>query len=129
MSSKIITFDRLLNVALIGMLIYVAYTFSGLLYPSAKVATPEQAKVLLYATKWCPSCIHMRGYFNKNKIAYYEYDLEKSDDHVAKFRQLGGVGVPLMVVGNIVIHGANTKKLEAALKQGSKHTGVAGTAN
>jgi glutaredoxin len=109
--------DYALNVALIGLVAYLAYAFSGLLYPSSRVATPAKAQVILYSTKWCPACIQTRSYFNQNKIAYFEYDVNHSDVGLRRFRQLGGVGVPLITVGNTVIHGLNKRKLNQALEQ------------
>lgn len=113
--SKLI--DYALNIALVGLVAYLAYAFSGLLYPSSRVATPAKAQVILYSTKWCPACIKTRSYFNQNKIAYFEYDVNHSDVGLRQFRQLGGVGVPLMTVGKTVIHGLNKQKLNKALKR------------
>lgn len=81
--------------------------------PDGPVASGEQPAVVLYATDWCGYCKATREFFAANGIRYTEYDIEKSSAALKEHRQLGGQGVPLIVVGDDVIKGYN----EAALRQ------------
>lgn len=84
--------------------------------PNTVVAQVTQPKVTMYATSWCPYCRAARNYFNANNIAFEEVDIEKSTEGRQAYRDLGGRGVPLIVVGRERIHGFNQPRLDALLK-------------
>ena len=76
-------------------------------------ASTEQPEVVLYATSWCGYCKMTREFFAANGIRYTEQDIEQSSTAYKAHRNLGGNGVPLVVVGDQVIKGWN----EPALRQ------------
>ena len=80
--------------------------------PSAEAAA-DQPEIRLYATDWCGYCKRARAFFAANGIRYTEYDIEKSTEARREHQQLGGRGVPLIVVDGEVVHGFN----EGALRQ------------
>ena len=83
----------------------------------AQTARPaEQPEVTLYATEWCGYCTATRRFFADNGIHYIEKDIEKSDAAGKQHRALGGHGVPLVVVGDDIIHGFNEAQLRSLLK-------------
>jgi len=76
----------------------------------------EQPDVLLYATEWCGYCAATRSFFAAQGIRYTELDIEKSSVGNDGYRQLGGNGVPLIVVGENVVHGYDESRLRKLLK-------------
>ncbi len=72
-----------------------------------------QAKVVLYGTDWCGYCAN----FKENKIEFVDLDIEKSPAAKKAHEELGGGGVPVVLIGNRKIQGFNTGALEAALKR------------
>ncbi|WP_258000745.1 glutaredoxin family protein [Janthinobacterium sp. ROICE36] len=76
-----------------------------------------QAKVVLYGTHWCGYCAKTRAYFKENKIEFVDLDIEKSPAAKKAHEELGGGGVPVVLIGNRKIQGFNTGALEAALKK------------
>jgi glutaredoxin len=74
-----------------------------------------QPEVVLYATSWCGYCKAAREFFAANGIEYIELDVEKSEAAQQGHRELGGGGVPVIVVGDTVIHGFNQPELRRAL--------------
>jgi glutaredoxin len=74
-----------------------------------------QPDVVLYATSWCGYCKAAREFFAANGIDYIELDIEKSATAQQGHRELGGGGVPVIVVGDTVIHGFNQPELRRAL--------------
>ncbi len=76
-----------------------------------------QTKVVLYGTPSCPHCATARAYLKEHQIAFTDFDLKSDEKAVRDFKQLGGTGVPLLLVGERRITGFNQSVLEAALKQ------------
>lgn len=72
--------------------------------------------VKLYMTSWCPYCQRMIQYFKDNNIDYVAYDIEKDKKAQDEFRNYGGTGIPLVVVGKTVISGFDPEKVKAALE-------------
>lgn len=74
-----------------------------------------QPDVVLYATSWCGYCKAAREFFAANGIEYIELDIEQSTTARQGHRELGGGGVPVIVVGDKVIRGFNQPELRRAL--------------
>jgi len=107
--------DIFLNTALVLMLGWYGYTYHGLLYASTEVKKESNAQVIMYSTKWCPSCIQARAFFAKNKIPYRSYDINESEEYKNQLINLGGRGVPLFIIKNKVIHGLRKERLAKLL--------------
>jgi glutaredoxin len=71
--------------------------------------------VTMFTTRWCGYCQQMREYFATEKIVYTELDIEYDADAKAWHKQLGGQGVPVILVGSVVIHGYSPERVRAAL--------------
>jgi glutaredoxin len=76
----------------------------------------EQPSVILYATEWCGYCAATRKFFAAKGIRYTELDVEKSAAARDQHRRLGGNGVPLIVVGEELVHGYDEARLRSLLK-------------
>jgi glutaredoxin len=70
---------------------------------SAKAAGNRQ--VILYSTSWCGYCKKARNYFNKNNIAFTEYDVEKSARGKRDYKAMNGTAVPIILVGDKRMNG------------------------
>ncbi len=75
-----------------------------------------QPAVHLYATDWCGYCKASREFFRANGIRYVEHDIEKSSEALNTHKKLGGNGVPLIVVGDEVVHGYDEAQLRQLLR-------------
>lgn len=64
-----------------------------------RLASPDSG-VTLYTTSWCGVCKHAKAFLREKNIPFTEWDVEKTEYGAAKFRQLGGSGVPLITVGS-----------------------------
>lgn len=76
-----------------------------------------QSKVVLYGTSWCGYCAKTRDYFRAHQIDFIDLDIEKSPEARKAHAELGGGGVPVVLIGNRKIQGYNASALEAALKK------------
>jgi glutaredoxin/predicted RNA-binding Zn-ribbon protein involved in translation (DUF1610 family) len=79
-------------------------------------ANAQQPEVSLYATSWCPYCAKTREYFRMHGVRYTEYDIEHNAAAEKGYRRLHGNGVPVVVVGDQVIHGYDPGAMADALR-------------
>jgi len=77
----------------------------------------QSQKIIMYSTIWCGVCKKAKKYFEKNRIAYVEYDVEKSEKGKRDFKKLGGKGVPVILVGDKRLNGFSKERFEAAYKK------------
>lgn len=85
--------------------------------PPPDYAAHHGGKVILYATEWCGYCQKARKLMTKHDIPYFEYDIEKSAEGKEQHKNLGGGGIPVLLINGEVIKGYNpTKILELANK-------------
>lgn len=83
--------------------------------PAPALATGQPA-VTMYSAEWCGYCTAAREMFIANDIPYVELDVEKTTAGYEGHKKLGGNGVPLIVVGDDVMHGYNEQDLRRLLK-------------
>ena len=67
----------------------------------------------MYGTPWCGYCKKARRYFQQNNIAFREYNIESSSSAHRRFKQLGGNGVPLIVVGKNKMSGFSAARFKS----------------
>jgi len=88
----------------------------NLFHPAPAFAASGKENVVLYATQWCGYCAKTRKFFAKNHIAYKKFDIENSEQGRIGYQQLGGGGVPIIVVnGSTVIRGYDPEAIKEAL--------------
>ena len=75
------------------------------------------ASITMYSTDWCGHCKNARAYFASKGIRYREIDVEKSESGRKEFKELGGGGVPLIIVGDKVMRGFSAEYFEALAKK------------
>ncbi len=85
------------------------------LNPPPPIAVPVGFQAVLYATEWCGYCARARKFFKENHIPFREYDIEKSKEGYAQYEQLGGNGVPVIVINDEILHGYDEEALREAL--------------
>ncbi|QWV95127.1 DUF4124 domain-containing protein [Geomonas oryzisoli] len=86
---------------------------------SEKQALPKQqfnGTVELYVTSWCGYCKKARAYLNSKGIPYVEYDIEKDAAAERRHKELGGQGVPLIVIGSNKISGFSAQAIDHYLE-------------
>ncbi len=79
--------------------------------PIPDFAAAHDGKVILYATSWCGYCTKTREILEKNKIEYFEYDVEKSEEGRKQFKALGGKGVPVLLIKGEVLKGFDPQRI------------------
>ena len=72
--------------------------------------------VIMYSEQWCGYCRKARELFETKGIEYIEYDISNSEQAYREFKELGGKGVPLIVIDDKVLNGYSRQSILAALK-------------
>ncbi len=93
-------------------------------FPPAEYVTGDHAalyakagnKVVMYATTTCPYCTKVRELLAAEGVKYTEYQIDKSEAANAEFIAKGGVGVPLLYIGERRIDGFREPAIREALK-------------
>jgi len=108
-----------------AIFLLLALLFAGLPaardYLSAPALVEEYGRqintpVVMYTTQSCPYCQKARMYFRRHKIDYLEYDIDASPENLARFRDLGGTGVPLILVEGKRLQGFSPRSFKELLK-------------
>ena len=72
--------------------------------------------VELYVTSWCGYCRKALGYLKSKNIPYVAYDIEKDSAAMQRYKELGGRGVPLIIIGPHKMSGYSQEALEYYLE-------------
>ena len=88
---------------------YESVTYDSLTF---ELPTPAGKKVVMYSASWCGVCAKAKRYFEKKGIPYTEYDVENSRQGKQGFAQLGGKGVPIILVGKRRMNGFSVAGFE-----------------
>jgi glutaredoxin-like YruB-family protein len=88
---------------------------------SAPAQTPQAAAkkserfagtIEMYATSWCGYCVAAEKYMKSKNYSFVKYDIEKDSAAKQRHKQLGGRGVPLIIIGNNKMSGFSPENLE-----------------
>jgi glutaredoxin-like YruB-family protein len=83
---------------------------------SPQPATPQKKRftgtVEMYVTDWCGYCKKARNYMNSKSIPYVAYDIERDSAANQRYKELGGRGVPLIIIGSNKMSGFSPASLE-----------------
>ncbi len=72
--------------------------------------------VEVYVTSWCPYCRQALDYLKSNSIPYVAHDIDKDSTARRKYEELGGQGVPLIIIGASKMSGYSQEALEYYLE-------------
>jgi glutaredoxin len=72
----------------------------------------DDGKVVLYSASWCPFCDRARAYFQRNGVAFNEYDTEKNAKGRRDYEAMNGDGIPIVLVNNHKIVGWKQREFE-----------------
>jgi glutaredoxin-like YruB-family protein len=68
--------------------------------------------VEIYVTEWCGYCKKAIAYMKSRNIPFVVYDIEKDSSAKQRHADLGGRGVPLIIIGNNKMSGFSPETLE-----------------
>ena len=83
---------------------------------SAREIDPN-CDIVMFTTEHCLYCKKAKKYLASQGVKWCERDIEWSDQDAQLFKQLGGKGTPLTVIGHSVIGGFVESRFKKALEQ------------
>lgn len=82
----------------------------------SQAASPKKERfsgtVEIYVTDWCGYCKQAQSYMKSKGIPYVAYDIEKDSAANQRHKELGGHGVPLIIIGSHRMSGFSPGSLE-----------------
>jgi glutaredoxin-like YruB-family protein len=79
---------------------------------AAKKSERFAGTIEMYATSWCGYCAAAESYMKSKNYSYVKYDIEKDSAAKQRHKELGGRGVPLIIIGNNKMSGFSPDNLE-----------------
>src|SRR5512133_1471414 len=80
--------------------------------PEIKKAERFAGTIEMYATEWCGYCVAAERYMKSKNYPYVKYDIEKDSAAKRRHKELGGRGVPLIIIGANRMSGFSPDTLE-----------------
>ena len=81
----------------------------------------KRVPVALYSTAWCGVCKRARSYFEKERISFVEYDVDKNASARAEYLALNPRrSVPTIKIGNEVVVGFSEGAVDRALDDAAR---------
>jgi glutaredoxin len=75
-----------------------------------------ESKVVVYGTTTCPFCAKAREYLAEKKVAYSDFNVDKSEAAQQKYKTLNVKAVPAILIGDRMITGFRPDAIDDALK-------------
>lgn len=66
----------------------------------------------IFVTDWCGYCKQALDYMKSKGIPYVAHNIEKDSSAKQRYKELGGHGVPLIIIGSNKMSGFSPKSLE-----------------
>ena len=79
--------------------------------------TKPTLQVVMYATETCTYCVKARAWFKEQNISWEERDINVSAAANKEWKDLGGVGTPLILVNGKPFHGFSQSQLEVEVSK------------
>jgi mycoredoxin len=74
------------------------------------------SKVVVYGTTTCPFCAKAREYLAEKKVAFTDFNVDKSQAAEQKYKMLNVKAVPAILIGDRLITGFRPDAIDDALK-------------
>jgi glutaredoxin-like YruB-family protein len=68
--------------------------------------------VEMYVTSWCGYCKQAQSYLKSKGVPFVTYDIEKDSSAKQRHKELGGHGVPLIVIGSNKMNGFSPESMD-----------------
>jgi len=75
----------------------------------------KPTRVTLFTTSRCPHCKQVSALLRQEKVRFQTFDIEKNRRAAVEFQRAGGRSVPLLLIGERKIVGADHKKIKKTL--------------
>jgi len=103
----------------------VVYSLFFIYQTQIKIMTQEvsareidaNCDIIMFTTEHCHYCKKAKTYLAAQGVTWCERDIEWSDEDALLFKQLGGKGTPLTIIGDVIIGGFVETRFKKALEK------------
>ena len=67
-------------------------------------------EVVFLSAAWCGICTEARGFLRGGGVVFEEYDVERTERGRALYQELGGGGVPILLVDGVLLRGLDRRQ-------------------
>lgn len=72
--------------------------------------------IKVFSSEDCRYCRDLKAYLDKKRLPYEVFDVAKSEDYAREAKEISGqYGIPVTVIGDEVIVGFDTARIDKAL--------------
>jgi glutaredoxin len=99
---------------LVGLVGIFVFQWPEIIYynnPAKRISAQNKGVAVLYSTADCIYCAQIKEIFDDKNFSYVEYDIDENPKARNDLYELGGKGVPLLLVDGEVIPGFNPDKV------------------
>lgn len=98
---------------MVKTLVVMCILMMSVQFAFAETAPAKPAKAVeIYVTDWCHYCRDAQSYLKSRGIPFTAYDIEKDGAANKRYKELGGGGVPILVIGTKTMYGFSKDRFE-----------------
>ena len=113
-------FSPLLAILLIILVVQWFYSGRNINYCEKPYQDRDQRisgyRIVMFSTNSCHYCYKAREYLSRQGVTFCEYDVSEAGENRQAFYSLTGSAVPLIQVGDVIIHGFDKAALQELLQ-------------
>ena len=112
------------------MLLSAGHSASAEAQSLLKVETskPASPSIQILVASWCVHCRDLEKFLQDQNLGYIRLDIEKDPEGRRLYQQLGGGGVPMVIIGKSILKGfdknAILEMLERTQRSSRKETSI-----
>lgn len=100
-----------------ALLIGVLSLFSAASHSYVQASNESYPMVQILVASWCVHCREIEKFLRDEGIAYTSLDIERDPLGRKRYQQLGGGGVPMVIIGNSVLKGFDPQSILETLER------------
>lgn len=104
-------------------LIFLLLVFQALQINSSFAQNKNSSQnpaIKILVASWCVHCRDLENFLQKQGFGYTKLDIEKDVEGRKVYQQLGGGGVPMVIIGNSVLKGFDRNAILEMMNRSAK---------
>jgi glutaredoxin len=82
-----------------------------------QTSNSSASSIQILVASWCVHCRDLEKFLQDQNLGYIRLDIEKDPEGRKRYQQLGGGGVPMVIIGNSVLKGFDKEAILEMLEK------------